>query len=136
MACQPPKRNDHFFIQFLDPAEPVWRQFRASVENNSIPLGSDCYYALSLGRNGPVELGIKDYHGYTFELELHLIVRGKWELRTLEEHRFAIQIHEPEVEILLEGPNLPTYLKAIEEGHRWVCREADAGFSSRADSPC
>lgn len=120
MQWDPVAHKNHVLASFIDSETAQWICFRSAVENNSIPLGNDCYYALRLGSDGNAELAIKEYHGYTFEQELHLIVRGRWELRELWQERFAVQFIDPVFEIVQEGPGVHSYLQRFQAGQHWV----------------
>jgi hypothetical protein len=112
--------KDHMIANFIDPATVQWICFRSAVENNSIPLGNDCYYALRLGSDGSAELAIKEYHGYTFEQEAHLVVRGRWKLYNLWEDRFAIQFIDPVFEIVQVGLDVSSYIERFRTGQPWM----------------
>lgn len=119
MQFDPADRN-HPMARFLDPAAERWICFQHSFENNSIPLGNDCYYALRLGSDGIAELAIKEYHGYTFELELHLVIRGRWNLHPLGEKRFALHFIDPTFDIVQEEYGIDAYLRMFRDGRPWV----------------
>jgi hypothetical protein len=107
MQLDKEKIQGHFIERFIDTSVSIRVD---GYDHSMTPIGDDEVFTLRLGSDGHVEFHHEKYDAYSGIIRWYcLSVRGQWELRGLQEDRFAVQIIHPEFEIV-EGNMSPESL--------------------------